>query len=125
MNYSKIHLKLEEYLSSNVLEHPQLFLGPNYETVLNFWWHLESFLPEDFKSRNVVTIPNYTGHIMHVARKYSTNQADAWAATNDFVLKKTGTNCVQYGWATVELIAMHEILEEYESLHIVPKLLEL
>jgi hypothetical protein len=43
MNYSTTHKRFGE-LSSNpeALTNPQDFLGPNYETVLNFWWTMDS-----------------------------------------------------------------------------------
>jgi hypothetical protein len=39
MNYSKAHQNFNNHFGGNydVLKQPENFLGPNYETVLNFW----------------------------------------------------------------------------------------
>lgn len=38
MTYSRIHQRFAaEFGNSKVLTNPEEFLGPNYETVLNFW----------------------------------------------------------------------------------------
>ena len=39
MNFSKSHQNFNNHFGGNydVLEHPENFLGPNYQTVLNFW----------------------------------------------------------------------------------------
>ena len=45
MNYSKIHAHVAEYDAidrDEILNEPQNYFGPNYQTVLNFWWFVES-----------------------------------------------------------------------------------
>lgn len=121
MNYSKIHRRFRYHLpNDNVFVAPEDFLGPNYETVLNFWCYLESLSREDFNHKNLITIPGYTTYLRNEARKIAPHQADAWAATSEAL--NIG---MDYGWSTLELIVMHKILGEGKSLHIIPKILEL
>ena len=43
MNYSKAHQNFSNRLQKpEALTKPQDFLGPNYQTVLNFWWFMDS-----------------------------------------------------------------------------------
>jgi hypothetical protein len=42
-NYSKAHQNLAQLSDSpDVYNNPEKYLGPNYASVLNFWWYLES-----------------------------------------------------------------------------------
>jgi hypothetical protein len=45
MNYSKSHQNFNNHFGGNydVLEHLENFLGPNYQTVLNFWSWIDTF----------------------------------------------------------------------------------
>jgi hypothetical protein len=50
MNYSKAHQKFSNELQNpEALTSPQDFLGPNYETVLNFWWTMDSLTETQWK----------------------------------------------------------------------------
>jgi hypothetical protein len=121
MNYSKIHQLLrKEYLSDKINDSPDLYLGPNYETVLDYWWYLES-LSEIAKidySDNFATKPfGYNRFIIDQANLLASKQAEAWYAT------KTALEIGEwYGWVTVELICMHRILDEGKSLFYLPKI---
>jgi hypothetical protein len=45
MNYSKIHAHVAEYDAidrDEIINAPENYFGPNYQTVLNFWWFVES-----------------------------------------------------------------------------------
>ena len=122
MNYSKIHQLLQkEYLSDKINDSLDLYLGPNYETVLNYWLYLES-LPEITKidySDNSATKPSgYNNFIIEQANLLTNyHQAEAWYATQ--ISLNSGE---WYGWATVELICMHRILDEGKSLFYLPKI---
>ena len=123
MNYSKTHQMLQrEYLSDKIDDHPEQYLGPNYETVLNYWWYLES-LSEIAKidySDNSATKPSgYNRFIIEQATLLATKQAEAWYAT------QLALNIGEwYGWVTVELICMHRILDEGKSPFYLPKIFE-
>lgn len=52
MNYSKIHSHIAEYDAidrEEILNKPENYFGPNYQTVLNFWWFVESLQEEHLK----------------------------------------------------------------------------
>jgi hypothetical protein len=124
MNYSSIRQLLQkEYLSDKIHDHPEQYLGPNYETVLNYWWYLES-LSEIAKidySDNSATKPfRYNNFIIEQANLLTNyHQAKAWYAT------QLALNIGEwYGWVTVELICMHRILDEGKSLFYLPKIFE-
>jgi hypothetical protein len=121
MNYSKIHQTLREnYLTEEINDYPEQYLGPNYETVLNYWLYLES-LPEITKINyieNSATKPyGFNSFIVKEATLLTPYQAQAWYATQ--ISLNSGE---WYGWATVELICMHRILDEGESLFYLPKI---
>jgi hypothetical protein len=66
MNYSKAHQKFSTELQNpEALTNPQDFLGPNYETVLNFWWTMDSLTETQWNE---------------VARRYRALDLAAWDA---------------------------------------------
>jgi len=119
MNYSKIHQRFQrKFPNENILTSPEQFLGPNYETVLNYWWYLDS-LPRyyTFDSNCYADKPvGYGNFIMGQASIITHFQADAWSSTSDISKEYL------YGWVTVELICMHRILDEGKSLFYLPKI---
>jgi len=120
MSYSKVHLRFANYYLGEFddpLTNPEKFLGPNWETVLNYWKYLDKLLPDDFKHNFVASPSNYTSKIAAWAKDITPRQANAWAASYE-----TYSIRDYYGWATVELIAMHKIIEEGEPLFFVPQL---
>jgi hypothetical protein len=121
MNYSKIHQTLREnYLTEEINDYPEQYLGPNYETVLNYWLYLES-LPEITKINyieNSATKPyGFNSFIVKEATLLTPYQVQAWYTTQ--ISLNSGE---WYGWATVELICMHRILDEGKSLFYLPKI---
>ncbi len=126
MNHiSKIHKLFSEYLRNpRVLENPEVFLGENFEAVLNFWLILDDLSEEQIK---VVEIRYWDFFIKNrsewlkarelaldaskevVGWEYEDYANDAgWAAYD-----------VTYSWAsylvTRELIAIHKILEVHQQ----------
>ena len=122
MNYSKIHQILqEEYLSDKIDDHPEQYLGPNYETVLDYWWYLES-LSEiakiDYYDNSATKPSGYNLFIIDQANLLTDyHQSEAWYATQ--IALNIGE---WYGWVTVELICMHRILDEGKSFFYLPKI---
>jgi hypothetical protein len=119
MNYSKIHQQFAERIDDNrVLEYPENYLGPNYKTVLNYWWYLDSlsryytFVVDCYDDKPV----GYGSFIMEQASIITRHQSEAWGATQ--VISKD----YWYGWVTVELICMHRILDEEKSFFYLPKI---
>jgi hypothetical protein len=126
MSDSKVHLVFADrltrdfpnvYTPNEALIFPAHFLGPNYETVLNYWKFLDKFSPEDFVKRFRSPGARYNEAIRILAQEISQFQATAWHSTWEAHNIELG-----FSWVTVELIAMHKILEEGKSLVYVPQL---
>jgi hypothetical protein len=127
MNYSKAHQKFSNELQNpEALTSPQDFLGPNYETVLNFWWFMDSLTANQWNE---------------VARRYRALDYAAWyaagsAARNaardaarDAAWDAAGSAAWDAAWsaagyaarnATYELIGMHTLLDDGKDLLFVP-----
>lgn len=113
--------------NDDILTHPEDFLGPNYEAVLNFWMFLDSLSVEQWKE-----VEKRDGDMEYTVVE------DASSVATDSVRKVlpnflTGQNShfdLFYGsnigapdttWdATCELISMNSLLEEGKSLTFVP-----
>ena len=115
MTYSKTHQRFSNRLiKPEALTNPQDFLGPNYETVLNFWKWIDSLSVEQW---NVV------------ADRYRNLDHAAWDAawyaariTAGYAARDAAWDAAGYaaGSATYELIGMHKLLEEGKKLIFVP-----
>ena len=123
MTYSKAHQKFANRLNSpEALTNPQDFLGPNTETVLNFWKWMDSLNQDQWKI---------------VSERYRNLDVVAWDAALDaawdaagnvagYAARDAARNAARYaalnaaGYATWELMGMHIILEQGKSLTFVP-----
>ena len=125
MNYSKAHQKFSNELQNpEALTSPQDFLGPNYETVLNFWWYMDSLTETQWKE---------------VARRYDALDPAARVAAWDAAWDAAGyaarvaagvaawDAAMSAAWyaaryATYELMGMHTLLNDGKDLLFVPLL---
>jgi hypothetical protein len=127
MNYSKTHQRFSTELQNpEALTSPQDFLGPNYETVLNFWWTIDSLTETQWKE---------------VARRYGALDSAAWDAAWDAArnaawsaaryaarnasraaaVSAAGSAAWYAAWsATYELMGMHTLLNDGKDLLFVP-----
>ena len=127
MNYSKAHQNFSSELQKpEALTNPQNFLGPNYETVLNFWWTMDSLTETQWKE---------------VARRYDAIDYAAWYAARDAARDAAWSAARDAAWyaagyaaryaardaarsaawyATYELIGMHTLLNDGRDLLFVP-----
>jgi hypothetical protein len=127
MNYSKAHQNFSSELQKpEALTNPQNFLGPNYETVLNFWWTMDSLTETQWKE---------------VARRYDAIDYAAWYAARDAARDAAWSAAWNAAWnaawsaawnaasyaarsaaryATYELIGMHTLLNDGRDLLFVP-----
>ena len=130
---SKTHQRFSERLENpRVLTNPEEFLGPNYETILNFWLILDDLTEELLKVIEGRYLDFYD------------NQYSEWDKTTDEALKASketigsefagnAGNAADaawdgYGpaalWATRELIGMHKLFEQNKPLTFFPMFLE-
>lgn len=129
MTLSTIHRTLiEKSRGKDIVD----ILGPNYETVLNFWHYVETISKEEFGAIEASYIENtdifYNDEVSH--RNLLTNfvnsissipEHDIW--NTSFVYESRGTPfsaICAISWATHELIAMHELFNRGYKLLYVP-----
>jgi hypothetical protein len=121
---SKTHKRFSERLGiPRVLENPEEFLGPNFEAVLNFWLFLDELSEEQWRVVNerhwAFYNENYSEwrKAVNLAIDASKKVVDenyayeaGWAA---YVVTSINANAADL--ATLELIAMHKILEDHQQ----------
>ena len=130
MNYSKIHQHFSAELQNpEALTNPQDFLGSNYETVLNFWWHLETLTKEQLELSDI-RYSDYKLRLQRydIIRKYAYNMCEsisldcAIGATREISRGIKRDFCYIAAPVTYELIALQTILDAGEDLIFVPLL---
>jgi hypothetical protein len=143
MNYSKAHKNFSNRLQNpEALTNPQNFLGPNYETVINFWWFMDGLTENqwnevarryhalDAAARNAAwaaardAAGDAAGSAARIAAWAAARDAAgdaagsaAWAAARDAAGDAAGSAA---GYATYELIGMHTLLDDGKDLLFVP-----
>ena len=123
MNYSTAHLRLSRDSNSiDVLTDPQDFLGPNYETVINFWWTMDSFTKDQWNEvNNRYRVIDF--NTWHLAARLASSAAKS--AVKDLIRISIGDVVMRVGgyaasYATYELFGMHKLFEQGDSLTFVP-----
>ena len=127
MKISTSHQKFSEYLGNpDALENPQDYLGPNYVSVLNFWLWMDTLSTEQWKevARRYTAIPYAAWNAAGDAAWYAAGDAAgdaardaAWDAALDAA---SGAAWYAAGWATVELIGSHILIEKGTTLTFLP-----
>jgi hypothetical protein len=128
MNYSKAHQNFSNELQNpEALKNPQNFLGPNYETVLNFWWFMDGLTENQWDEvARRYDAPDYATY--YAARNAAGNAARyaAGAAAGNAAWYAAGYAAsdrrvvAAAGAATYELMGMHKLFERGDSLTFVP-----
>jgi hypothetical protein len=127
MNHSKAHQNFSNRLENpEALTSPQDFLGPNYQTVINFWWFMDSLTEDQWKE----VARRYDA--LDSAARYAARYA-AWNAARAaarYAARYAAWNAAWYAaryaaWnaardATSELIGMHTLLNDGKELLFVP-----
>jgi hypothetical protein len=122
MKISKTHQNLSIYLNNpEVLTNPEPFLGPNWETVLRWWLYYESLTDgqERELSRRYEAIDDNTRN-----RAWDL----AYVATAEVISDDNMCSvyyATLYQELTMELIAMHLLLERGYQLTFVPLIKDL
>ncbi len=118
MKISKTHQRFANRVGQDALTNPEPFLGPNYKTVLNFWYYLDTLTEEQWEvvNRHFGAIPDEV---------YEEFRDSAWEVAGDIVGETyrfavyMSTRGYALG-AACELIAMHRLLGQGKSLVFVP-----
>ena len=127
MNYSKAHKNFSAELQNpEALTNPQDFRGPNYETVLNFWWSMDSLTGDQWNevARRYDALDSAARIAAWSAAWYAAWYA-AWSAAWDAAGYAAGDAVGTASWdaagyATYELIGMHTLLNDGKTLLFVP-----
>jgi hypothetical protein len=119
---SNSHKHFSESLNNpRVLENPEEFLGPNFESVLNFWLILDDLSQEQWrvvKERyDAFHNDNYSEWSRASKLAVDTSiEVVGWKCADNLgwaAYLVTKSNAAH--WATHELIAMHKILEDQQN----------
>jgi hypothetical protein len=115
MKISKTHQDFSEQLNEpKVLTNLEDYLGPNWKDVINFWFYIDT-LSENERERIVDSYLDLGEDVRESASDAS------WCAAEEVVgWKVTSAAWDTYGWATLELIAHHKLLEQGKSLVFLP-----
>jgi hypothetical protein len=119
MKLSKTHLKFSHLLNTqDVLNHPENYIGPNWDSVLNFWLHLDK-LTED--QLNVVqyryralSFPD--GDMAYYRANNAANDTTDyanWAGDSASFCVLCANAVAKY--ATFELIGLNELLKKGQN----------
>jgi hypothetical protein len=119
---SKSHKRFSEYLKTpRVLENPEEFLGPNFEAVLNFWLILDGLSEEQWRVINERYWAFYDENYSEWDKAINLAIDTSLEVVGWYYAEKAGyvayvvTKSAATGWATRELIGMHEILEDHQK----------
>jgi hypothetical protein len=127
VNYSKAHQRFSTELQNpEALTKPQDFLGPNYETVLNFWWTMDSLTETQWNE-----VARRYRALDHAARYAALDAAGSAAESAagcaaGYAARNAAWYAARYaaryaaGYATWELIGMHTLLNDGKTLLFVP-----
>ena len=135
MTYSKSHQKFSTELQNpESLTNPQDFLGPNYETVINFWLYMDSLTETQWKevARRYDALDSDARFAAGAAVSYAAGAA-AWSAVSyaagyaasyaaGYAAEYAAGSAARYAaWdATWELMGIHTLLNDGKTLLFVP-----
>ena len=131
MNYSKAHQHLAQWSGTpDVYDNPEKYLGPNYESVLNFWWYLETLtkkqlleLEGKYELEYVQCNNRYDVLADHVEEILDREKrANAVGVSRSHVRSIIGQFPRIPAPVTLELIALQTILDKGEELIFIPML---
>ena len=113
--------------NDDILSRPEDFLGPNYQTVLNFWMFLDSLSEEQWKEvmkrdvdMEVYMVEDASETATDSVRKMFPDFFNG-ENTHFTLFYNSNIGAPDTTWdATCELIAMNSLLEEGKSLTFVP-----
>jgi hypothetical protein len=127
VNYSKTHQNFSTELQNpEALTSPQDFLGPNYETVLNFWWTMDSLTETQWNevARRYDALDSAAWDAAWSAAwsaaRYAAGYAARYAARDAAWSASRAASRAAAGYATYELMGMHTLLNDGKTLLFVP-----
>lgn len=114
---------LEHYLKNrpDALDDTVQHFGPNYEAVLNFWVYIDT-LTED-QIRSIMTTDSRPYSLEVYCKNIVFDQYGVWYSARYFrALETSGYEFSSFlGYATLELVAMHDLLNAGHKLILIPR----
>lgn len=122
MQALEIFAQYKQLTPENVLASPEQFLGTNYKTILNFWLIIDNLTKEqwidlDEKKNSLVSCVPYLKEAAEIEQNAYYLQLASWAVP---YRKFSGLDLVVPIYATYEIIAMHQIIEEGKKFYVIP-----
>ena len=119
MNYSQFHRNFADNNQlADALKNPEKYFGPNYATLLNFWWFLTTLTDaqeeELFDKKNRVSSSR---RLFEASGKASDHFYTGSLGRNVFLNRG---NSMEKAQASHEIIGMHILFDLNESLKILP-----
>jgi hypothetical protein len=122
MSYSQFHRNFANSNQlSDSLENPEKYFGPNYATLLNFWWFLTTLTDaqeeELFDKRDRVFSSSSSRRLFEASGIASDH---FYTGSLSRIVFFDGGNSMEKALASHEIIGMHILLDWNESLKILP-----
>lgn len=119
--------QLQHELGGRFITDPETQLGPNYETVLNFWLFLDTLSKEQMESigqkySRLEMDNRFPNKISEYASKVLANECDVWqdVASQSYHLFYPIEFRISLTWATHEIICMHKLIEDDVPIVVLP-----
>ena len=122
MTISNSHQRFAYWLGNpDAIEHPENYLGPNWETVINFWKWVDKLSEAQLKvaiDRCVEAYGNSYEEWITARDTARTSSKDVVGVKVSYAAWRGPSYAKRY--ATLELIAMHDILNQGKTLYFIP-----
>ena len=112
---------LEHYLKNHpyALDDTVQNFGPNYEAVLNFWVYIDTLTEDQISSIRISDSRPYSLEVY--CKNIVFDQYGVWHSASYSRVRKTSEYKSFLGYATLELVAMHDLLTDCHKLTLIPR----
>lgn len=114
---------LEHYLKYHpgALDDTVQHFGPNYEAVLNFWVYIDTLTEDQIRSIMITDSRSYS--LEDYCENIVLDQYGVWRSARYFRALETADYEFSsfLGYATLELVAMHDLLNAGHNLILIPR----
>jgi hypothetical protein len=121
MEHSTTHKLISKFMNNpEVLTNPEYYLGPNYRSVLDFWFYVDSLNIQDYlKIRKTLNINWWKRFVASATNIYGASYLlpDA-GILNAIISEFSGAPYIAE--AIIELIALPFLLENHKNLNFLP-----
>jgi hypothetical protein len=119
MNYSQFHRNFANNNQlADALENPEKYFGPNYATLLNFWWFLTTLT--DAQEEELSDKKNWLSSSGRLFEASGIASDHFYTGSLGRIVFLDGRNSMEKALASHEIIGMHILLDLNESLKILP-----